>query len=125
MFSMRFTNEELFGKGVSRDLFGGGNDRPKREPVNRSVRNAVIAKQKMRCKNCRKILNPASTHIDHIKQVAKYGKSDLSNLQALCANCHNEKTNDDRVKDSQKKLRAKRRNGGNSGYSLRDLNINI
>jgi len=44
-----------------------------------------------------------ATHFDHIKEVYKGGKSTISNLQALCANCHHIKTHEDKLKKTEKK----------------------
>ena len=35
-------------------------------------------------------------HFDHIKPLKLGGKDDISNIQALCANCHQLKTREDR-----------------------------
>jgi len=60
----------------------------------RSVSDAkkkyVAARQKWRCASCDNLLS-ASYEIDHKIRVAN-GGNDLSNLQALCRNCHGEKT---------------------------------
>jgi 5-methylcytosine-specific restriction endonuclease McrA len=36
------------------------------------------------------------SHFDHIKPLALGGKDDPSNIQALCANCHQKKSREDR-----------------------------
>ena len=68
----------------------------------------IAAKQKWRCKICGKPL-PIRYHIDHIKEFAGGGSDRESNLQALCPNCHAHKTEEDRHKKRQKKIREKER----------------
>ena len=95
----------------SNDLLGGSMDfglgpkkktKPKRESVAKSQKNEVLAKQKNRCARCKKHLDMRCTHFDHIKEVYKGGKSTVSNLQALCANCHNIKTHKEKLKKTEK-----------------------
>ncbi|UCD14584.1 MAG: HNH endonuclease [Thermoplasmatales archaeon] len=38
------------------------------------------------------------SHFDHIRPLAMKGKNILSNIQALCATCHQAKTREDRVR---------------------------
>lgn len=47
--------------------------------------------QKYRCKKCN-ILLPPTFEIDHIIELGDGGKDEFDNLQALCPNCHAEKT---------------------------------
>ena len=54
------------------------------------------------CKRCRKKL-PVRYHVDHIKPLSRGGSNKDSNLQALCGTCHDNKTEDDRVKAKRKK----------------------
>ena len=61
--------------------------------VKLSVRNEVIEKQHHSCARCGNRLDLRCTHIDHIKERQDKGKDIPSNYQALCANCHNIKTN--------------------------------
>ena len=100
------------GRKKSNDLLGGGLDfglgpkkksKPKRESVAKSQKNEVLAKQKNKCAMCRKPLDMRATHFDHIKEVYKGGKSTVSNLQALCANCHNIKTHKEKLKKTERK----------------------
>lgn len=42
-------------------------------------------------------------HFDHIREVYKGGKSVINNLQALCANCHNIKTHNEKLKKVEKR----------------------
>ena len=64
----------------------------------------IAANQNWKCKICRHIL-PVRYHIDHIKEFSQRGSDRDSNLQALCPNCHAEKTETDRHKKRQRKIR--------------------
>ena len=46
--------------------------------------------------NCKQILD-ASYEVDHITPLYKGGTNDLNNLQALCRNCHGQKTINDKL----------------------------
>lgn len=62
----------------------------------------VAAKQKWKCAMCHETL-PPRFEVDHIVQWSKGGSDELHNLQALCPNCHANKTELDRQEESEKK----------------------
>lgn len=67
-----------------------------RKPVERRTltpyqRATVAARQRWRCATCC-VLFKALWHIDHITPLADGGEDDFPNMQALCANCHTDKT---------------------------------
>jgi len=99
--------KNIFENKVTYDIYGRPlSKKNKREPVSKSQKNELLLKQKNRCKACRNILYPTHTHFDHVKPIADGGRSIISNLQALCANCHNIKTHKDRLKKVEKKRRS-------------------
>jgi len=99
--------------------FGPKSEKPKRESVAKSQKNEVLAKQRNKCAMCNKLLDMRATHFDHIKEVYKNGKSIVSNLQALCANCHNIKTHKDKLKRTEKKkAQARKKDTFSSGVGL-------
>ena len=51
----------------------------------------VAARQKWTCLDCAKIL-PSSYQVDHIVPLWQGGEDNLENAQALCPDCHAEKT---------------------------------
>jgi 5-methylcytosine-specific restriction enzyme A len=51
----------------------------------------VASQQKWKCMHCNALLD-YSYEIDHIQPLYQGGTNDLSNLQALCRNCHGRKT---------------------------------
>ncbi len=96
--------KDVFGLTPTIDFYGNPiKKKNKREPVSKSQKNEVLARQKSKCNRCKKLLDPRATHFDHIKEVYKGGKSIVNNLQVLCANCHNIKTNEDKLKKVEKK----------------------
>ena len=106
-------NDILFG-----NLFGKSGKSNKREPVSKSQKNEILARQKNRCVRCRKLLDMRATHFDHIKEVYKGGKSTIDNLQALCSDCHSVKTHDEKL---QKVERRRKNNSSDSNYFINPL----
>lgn len=84
---------------------GLGLSKPKRKrKLTPADKKRIASKQNWKCKKCRKTL-PARYHIDHIREFAKGGSDLDENLQALCPNCHADKTENDRAKKRAKKIR--------------------
>jgi 5-methylcytosine-specific restriction endonuclease McrA len=82
----------------------GGNPRPPvssyrgrrhRRRVTPYDKKVVAARQLWRCNECDDLLS-AHFEVDHIISLGAGGTNASANLQALCANCHNEKTAADR-----------------------------
>lgn len=63
----------------------------KRKQFSAMVKRIIGARQKWRCCTCEELL-PAGYHIDHRVPLHKGGTNADSNLQAICAACHNEKS---------------------------------
>ncbi len=59
--------------------------------VSESMKKQVAASQQWTCAACRAMLD-ATYEIDHIQRLEYGGSNELSNLQALCPNCHRHKT---------------------------------
>lgn len=83
------------------------NKRKKAGPVTNPMRKAVLDRQKHKCAMCKNTMKSAHVQIDHIKEVRDGGTSEPSNLRALCANCHQEKTNEVNVKKAEKRRKQK------------------
>ena len=64
----------------------------RRRGINKHVRDDVIRKQNTQCNTCTKPLTEYNTNIDHTIGVQFGGTNDVDNLQALCVECHSEKT---------------------------------
>lgn len=65
--------------------------RKKRKPVTYEMKWELAAKQKWKCKTCKKLL-PLAAQADHVIPLALGGADNMNNLQMLCANCHAEKS---------------------------------
>jgi len=77
-------------------------------------KDTILRKQKGKCagKYCakehgKKMDVNIRSHFDHIKALALGGKNIPSNLQALCANCHQLKTREDHKKIAEAKKAGK------------------
>jgi 5-methylcytosine-specific restriction endonuclease McrA len=64
--------------------------------VGESKKKFVAAQQSWKCNNCNDLLN-ASYEVDHIMPLYKGGDNSISNLVALCRNCHGIKTMKDNL----------------------------
>lgn len=99
--------KDIFGNEITTDLWGNPlKSKNKRQPVSRSQKNEVLARQNNKCADCRKMLDMRATHFDHKKEVYKGGKSLINNLQALCAICHSKKTHSDKLKKVEERRKS-------------------
>jgi 5-methylcytosine-specific restriction protein A len=76
-------NESRYKRGLGRD--------------HRKARAELLAREPL-CRLCQQKNPPritAATIADHIVPRAKGGTGDISNLQPVCANCHDDKTRQD------------------------------
>ena len=64
--------------------------------VSDKVKKYVAANQTWKCIKCKKILD-ATYEVDHIVPLYKGGSNEPNNLQALCRNCHGQKTLEDSI----------------------------
>lgn len=64
--------------------------------LNNNIKKYVAANQKWKCNSCNNLLD-ASYEIDHIIPLYKNGTNNINNLQALCRNCHGNKTINDSI----------------------------
>lgn len=59
----------------------------------KKLRLLVLARDEWLCQACKaKGRTTPANHCDHIVSKAKGGTDDMSNLRALCAGCHRDKT---------------------------------
>jgi hypothetical protein len=61
---------------------------PQRQPLPRSVRDAVVERDGMVCQLCGHEIPDGDLHIDHIYPVARGGGNEMSNLQAAHSRCN-------------------------------------
>lgn len=81
------------GGGVG-GKFNKGSTKGKRT-LTSADKKYVASLQEWKCAWCKQSL-PARFEVDHIVQFADGGSDEVSNLQALCPNCHSDKTEHDR-----------------------------
>ena len=67
------------------------NEIKSKRTLNQTTKKVVAANQKWNCNICNNILD-ASYEVDHINPLYKGGTNEITNLQALCRNCHGKKT---------------------------------
>jgi 5-methylcytosine-specific restriction endonuclease McrA len=85
---------------ISKLFYNSGNksnsNKVIRSKLNETKKKVVASSQQWTCSTCKQILD-ASYEIDHIIPLYKGGNNDLNNLQALCRNCHGQKTINDKL----------------------------
>lgn len=101
-----------------KNLFGSESG-TKRRKLSSWERKKILERQKNRCAMCGRKLKPEEYHFDHKKPLALGGKDDISNIQALCPNCHHIKT-----KGTDTELPKKRRRNQKSSWVLTCPNSN-
>ncbi len=100
--------KDIFGDKLTHNIYGRPlKKQTKRQPVSKSQKNEILARQKNKCAHCRKMLDMRAIHFDHIKEVYRGGKSVINNLQALCTECHAIKTHNERLKKVENKRNSK------------------
>ena len=67
------------------------NEIKSKRTLNQTTKKVVAANQKWNCNMCNNILD-ASYEVDHINPLYNGGTNEITNLQALCRNCHRKKT---------------------------------
>jgi hypothetical protein len=65
--------------------------RTHKRSVSETKKKYVAAQQNWKCKQCTQQLT-AWFEVDHVKRLDQGGSNDVTNLVALCRNCHGEKT---------------------------------
>lgn len=65
--------------------------------VSELKKKMVAAAQQWLCNQCLEVLH-SSYEVDHIIELWEGGSNHISNLQALCRNCHGEKTMQNKLK---------------------------
>ena len=85
--------------------------------VKESMKKQVASEQNWRCKKCGMSL-PGNYEIDHVKPMKNGGVNDRINLQALCRNCHGEKTQREIAGIKQQKQLTMKQIFEQSGYTF-------
>jgi 5-methylcytosine-specific restriction protein A len=63
-----------------------------RIPIPPAVRQYVFERDNYQCRSCGKTHKTVKLQIDHIIPLAKGGSNDMSNLQTLCSECNQQKS---------------------------------
>jgi 5-methylcytosine-specific restriction endonuclease McrA len=71
----------------------------KRNKINQNMRIKIAASQTWKCNHCKMFFNEGGWDINHIIRVSLGGNNELSNLEALCKNCHGVVTANERIRD--------------------------
>ena len=72
--------------------------RIKRRKLAKAEETKVLKRQKHKCAMCKMDISKLATvNFDHKNPIALGGSNSLRNFQALCPNCHAEKTQQDRL----------------------------
>jgi 5-methylcytosine-specific restriction endonuclease McrA len=87
--------------------------------VKESMKKQVASEQNWRCKICAMQL-PGNYEIDHIKPIKNGGVNDRVNLQALCRNCHGEKTQRETSGIKEQKKLTMKQTFERQGYKFAD-----
>ena len=88
--------ENLINKYIFKENYENMTQFKSKRNVSESKKKLVASNQQWRCANCNNLLS-ATYEIDHILPLYKGGTNDISNLNALCRNCHGDKTLMDRI----------------------------
>jgi hypothetical protein len=73
------------------DRRGGSKKQLHKRSVSQVKKKFVASQQKWRCNDCQQLLE-ATYEVDHVIELQDGGSNDISNLVALCRNCHGKKT---------------------------------
>lgn len=75
------------------------NDKPyqksnnqEREKLTPTIRYRVLSRDNYTCQSCGKSSKETTLHVDHIIPISKGGKTEISNLQVLCSECNQGKS---------------------------------
>jgi 5-methylcytosine-specific restriction enzyme A len=81
---------------ISKFMHNSNNSNNSKRKLSETTKKVVAANQQWSCKICNRMLD-ASYEVDHINPLYKGGTNDITNLQALCRNCHGKKTINDKL----------------------------
>ncbi len=81
-----------YGYAIQRMVNAVKKDQRQKRANSKKWRWHVAYRQDYKCLHCKEKLHPDSLDIDHIEELRQGGLDELSNLCALCSNCHAKKT---------------------------------
>lgn len=74
-----------------KNVSGSSKTQVHKRSVSQVKKKFVASQQKWRCNDCQQLLE-ATYEVDHVIELQDGGSNDISNLVALCRNCHGKKT---------------------------------
>jgi len=101
-------------KNMPKDPFGLPSlypNQPKRDSrraFTRTQKNEILYQQDNKCARCHKKLDPRAVQFDHAKPWASGGRTIKRNGRALCGECHDIITHNQRLKKTDKRRKKKR-----------------
>ena len=100
--SKKKIEDKVFGPKKSTSRRKKTTTRSKRRGLAKAEKTKILKRQKYKCANCKRDISKlAVVHYDHKTPIALGGSNTLRNFQALCPNCHAEKTQQDRLRISR------------------------
>jgi len=77
-----------------------------RRPFSQTQRKEILSQQNGKCARCHEKLDPRTTRFHHGKPWASGGRTIVANGRALCANCHEIVTHEQRLKQVVKRRKV-------------------
>ncbi len=74
---------------------GKTSTKAKRKSLSKAEKTMILDSQRHNCADCKMDISKMPQHFDHRIPLALHGSNDLTNIQALCPNCHAIKTQRD------------------------------
>lgn len=75
---------------------------PRRKQLSSAQKWQIAAQQRFRCNRCQELLTEVD--FDHVSPLHQGGSNELHNMQALCLNCHRQKTREECGKRKQRSV---------------------
>ena len=69
----------------------------KRKSLRKAEKTMILESQQYKCAGCKEDISKLPQHFDHRIPLALGGSNNLTNIQALCPNCHAKKTQRDNL----------------------------
>ena len=82
-------HDQKYERSSSRILSSGR--KPNKRSVSETKKKFVASQQNWKCNKCENKLNH-TFEVDHVKRLENGGTNEVSNLEALCRECHGQKT---------------------------------
>jgi 5-methylcytosine-specific restriction endonuclease McrA len=84
--------------------------RDTRRAFNATQKKEILYQQNNKCARCHKKLDPRATQFDHKKPWASGGRTIKENGRALCSECHDIVSHEERLRQTGKKRKTRNTN---------------